>query len=165
LVEDFENYNNELQDGAYIKDLNNVLDKYVGTWKGVYDTKNYEFEVIKFTEEHTDGILNYKEDLLLIRYKVTTNSGTELVNTLNLSNNHMHTINGSYLTTNGTYVLSYLGTKGECGQNGTVYISVSGTNNNTMRLGLYVDGEIYPECTTGPAEEILSTTGILLIKQ
>jgi hypothetical protein len=34
-----------------------------------------------------------------------------------------------------------------------------------MRLGLYVDGEIYPECTTGPAEEILPTTGILLIKQ
>src|SRR5690606_13097731 len=50
-VEDFEDYPNELADGAYIKDINNVLGKYVGNWKGTYNNRNYEFRIIKYTRE------------------------------------------------------------------------------------------------------------------
>ena len=47
-VENQINYiNNEIEypDNTYIKDVNNVLGKYVGTWKGMYNTLNYEFIV------------------------------------------------------------------------------------------------------------------------
>ena len=158
LVENFEEYNQELPDGAYVKDANNVLGKFVGTWKGTYDNKNYEFKVTKHTENNIN--LKYKEDLLLIRYKITDTNGAILVNTLNLPNDNKYVINGTYLVAKtNSYVLSYLGKNGECGQNGDVFISVYGTNNTKMQLFLSVNGEIYSDCTTGPAKQILPTKG------
>ena len=32
---------------TYVKDINNRLDQFVGTWKGSYNGKNYEFKFIK----------------------------------------------------------------------------------------------------------------------
>lgn len=52
-VEEYRNYlDNEIEipDGAYIKDVNNLLDKYVGTWIGVQNSKTYEFRISKLTE-------------------------------------------------------------------------------------------------------------------
>ena len=49
------NYLNE-EDGipeniTYFKDINHVLDKYIGTWKGTQDNKNYEFKITKITNK------------------------------------------------------------------------------------------------------------------
>ncbi|WP_299399128.1 DUF6705 family protein [uncultured Gelidibacter sp.] len=162
-LEDFEDYPTELPDGAYLKDVNNILGKYVGTWKGTYNNQNYEFVVVKTTFENTT--LKYKHDKLLIRYKITNNSGTVLANTLNLPNGDKYIIRGSYLAKSGSYVLSYLGLNGKCGQNGTVFISVYDVNNVKMKLFLEPYGEIYSECTTGYAGQILPTDWIDLTKQ
>jgi hypothetical protein len=165
-VEDFENHNQDLEDGAYIKDINNVLDKYVGTWTGTYSSKNYEFTIIKFTENNTNGSLNYKVDLLLMKYKITDSTGTELVNTLGFSNDNMFVIRGDYVTSNDTYVLSYQGLDTECGQNGTIYISISNAASDVMKLGFLVDGEMGLDCTAGGTIQILPTTsGLELTKQ
>ena len=94
-VENYNNYNNDLPDGAYIKDVNNVLGKFTGTWKGTYNNKNYEFRIIKYTEDNTK--LKYKEDLLLIRYKITDSNGTVLEDTTTLANESPYVIKGSYL--------------------------------------------------------------------
>ncbi|MCT4697565.1 DUF6705 family protein [Tenacibaculum haliotis] len=161
-VEDFENYNQELPDGAYIKDVNNVLDKYIGTWKGTYNNKNYEFIVQKVTKNNID--LKYKHDKLLMRYKITDSNGTELANTLNLPNENYYVINGSYLASSGGYKLSYIGLNSECGQNGTIYISTYGANNTKLQLFLMVRGEIH-DCTTGAAEQIIPTESMELMKQ
>lgn len=143
---------------VYVKDINNLLDKFVGTWKGIYDNKNYEFKVQKITED--DGEL--RKDLLLMRYKITDASRNTIENTLNLPNDNMYVIRGEYLAKTGSYVLDYMGKKGECGQNGTIFMSA---NKNKLKLGLYVSGEIYPECTNQPAEQILPVNGIELTKQ
>ncbi|MDA9339700.1 hypothetical protein N9Q68_01880 [Polaribacter sp.] len=42
------------RDYVYVKDINNLLDKYVGTWKGTYSGKNYEFKVIKITDDRDE---------------------------------------------------------------------------------------------------------------
>jgi hypothetical protein len=159
-VEDFKDYPNELPDGAYIKDVNNVLSKFVGTWKGVYDNKNFEFKITKYTR--VSEIRPLKFEKLLMRYKITDNLGNIIVNTLDLANDHKYIIRGDYLAKTGSYVLSYLGLNGKCGQNGSVFISANG---NKLNLGLYVDGELSLDCTTGPVEQILPTTGIVLTKQ
>lgn len=39
-----------LDDGeniTYVKDVNNELDQFVGTWKGLYNNRNYEIQFIK----------------------------------------------------------------------------------------------------------------------
>ncbi|QTD36295.1 hypothetical protein JL193_08965 [Polaribacter batillariae] len=146
------------KDYVYVKDINNLLDKFVGTWKGIYESKNYEFEIIKITDDRGE----VKEDMLLMRYKITDASGNLIENTLNLPNDNMYVIRGEYLAKTGSYVLDYMGKKGECGQNGTIFISANG---NKMDLFLSVDGEIYPECTAGGSDQVLPVNGIELIKQ
>ena len=147
------------KDNVYVKDINNLLNKFIGTWKGNYNSKNYEFRVNKITNDRGQ----VKEDMLVMRYKIIKNSGDELVNTLNLENSDKYIIRGDYLAKTGSYVLNYIGINAECGQNGTIFISVT---NNKMRLGLGVDGEMDSNCTTGPAEQILPTKGGMeLIKQ
>ncbi len=165
-IEDFEDYPHDLPDGAYIKDVNNILDKYVGTWNGTYHNKNYEFVVVKYTADYTNNAsLNFKEDLLLIRYKITDSLGKVLANTLKVPNGDKYIIRGSYLAKSGSYVLSYLGLNGKCGQNGTVYISVYDDDNVKMKLFLEPYGEMYSECTTGYAGQILPTDWIDLTKR
>lgn len=156
-VENYNNYNNDLQDGAYIKDINNVLGKYVGTWKGSYNNKNYEFRIIKHTFDNTK--LKYKEDLLLIRYKITDINNSVIEDTTSLLNDSPFVINGDYYNSNGTYVLTYLGKDYKCGQNGNLYISVFGNTLSKMRLGFYVDGDISVDCQNGVAQQILPTSG------
>lgn len=148
------------RDYVYVKDVNNLLDKYVGTWKGTYNNKNYEFKIVKITTD--DGEL--KKDLLLMRYKITDSSGTVLANTLNLPNTSYYVIRGSYLASSGGYKLSYIGLNSECGQNGTIYISAYGANNTKLQLLLMVRGEIH-DCTTGVAEQVMPTDSMELVKQ
>lgn len=149
------------KDYVYVKDVNNLLNKYVGVWKGSYNFKNYEFRIIKITED--DGEL--KKDLLLIRYKITDNIGNTIVSTLNLANNDKYIIKGDYLGKSGSYALSYLGLNAECGQNGDIFISIHGNNYEKMSLFLSVSGEIYYECTTGAVEQVLPIEQMELIKQ
>lgn len=58
--------------GAYLKDLNNELTFYEGTWVGVYDNKKYTFQFTIFYQYLTDyGNGNYHyEDSLMGKFKV-----------------------------------------------------------------------------------------------
>lgn len=58
--------------GAYLKDLDNELPFYVGTWEGVHDNKKYTFEFTIFYQHITDygnGYYHY-EDSLMGKFKV-----------------------------------------------------------------------------------------------
>lgn len=133
-----------------VRDINNKLTPFVGVWKGVYENNNYEFRVVKKTED--DGEL--KEDILLMRYKITNASGAVIENTLSLPDNDVLIINGYYLSRNGSYVLSYVG-RDDCGQNGSIYISTYGINNSRMRFGLYVEGGFDPENCVEEAQQVI----------
>jgi hypothetical protein len=47
---------------TYFKDVNNLLDKYVGVWKGTLNNINYEFKITKITNK----LGRITEDRLLI---------------------------------------------------------------------------------------------------
>lgn len=77
-----ENYN-ELN-GDYIKDINNLLDSYVGTWK--YENNNILFiikirKVEQFITIYNDGSYEFRDELL-VNYKFVKN-GVTLVDNLN----------------------------------------------------------------------------------
>ena len=162
-VEDYKQYNQDLEDGAYIKDINNILPKFIGTWKGVDNNKNHEYRIIKETIDY----LGIKEDMLLLRYKITNNSNGSIVeNTLSLPNNDAYVMQNGYVAETGSYVFSYIGREVACGQNGWVFMRIlNNTNNLKAKLFLQVEGEIYPECTTGGAQQILPLNWIVLTKQ
>lgn len=164
-VENYNTYNKELEDNAYIKDINNVLSKFIGIWKGTYNSNNYEFKLVKNTKNFKTRP-SIKKDELLLRYKITNSNGIVIENTLNLPNNSAYVMQNGYVAETGSYVFSYIGKEVACGQNGWVFIRVlNNTNNQKAKLFLQVEREKYPECTTGTAQQILPTNWIDLTKQ
>lgn len=148
-------------DYVYIKDVNNVLTKFVGTWKGTYQSKNFEFRIVKNTRDNGE----VKKDALFMRYKITDSNGNVIEDVLSLPNDDPYVMQNGYVERSGGYVFSYIGRDMACGQNGWVFASLYGANNDKMQLFLAVEGENYPECTTGTAEQILPTALMELIKQ
>ncbi|WBX95921.1 DUF6705 family protein [Chryseobacterium gambrini] len=69
----------EIPDGAYLKDTENFLDKFIGTWK--YQNGNEQFTIIlkKKLKYNFDG---YYSDILYGEYKYINPSGQIVINTL-----------------------------------------------------------------------------------
>ncbi len=155
-----------IPDGAYLKDVNHVLDRYVGIWKGTYDAKRYEFRIVKFFDTaHDRGIT---EDKLLMRYIITDANGTELENTTALPDTNSLIINGYYLT-RGFYVLNYHGQNYKCGQKGEISIS-TGIKTNYTQMSLFLSPEMeweptLSECPNGISPQIIPTEQMRLTKQ
>lgn len=146
----------------YIKDVNNLLGKYVGTWKGTYNNLNYEVRFIKYTS-HSDLLT---EDMLLMRYKITKN-GVVIEDTTTLPDGASGVIEGNYLQRN-TYVLNYMGKEMHCGQMGNIYIGMANKNDLTkLRLFLIPTSEMIVTnlCPNGIIAPVFPQTSFVLTKQ
>ena len=147
------------KDYVYLKDVNNVLGKFVGDWAGNYNGKNYLFRISKATSDNGE----IKEDYLLMRYTITTSNGTVIENTLNLADNKVYTT-GGYLAKSGSYVFYYQGKDSDCGQNGSIFAGVLDNSNGTkMEAYLEVEGEMW-DCTT-EVPQTMPTEVFTLTKQ
>jgi hypothetical protein len=149
---------------TYIKDVNNLLDKYIGTWIGSYDNKTYEFIIVKVTRD----LYGTMEDKLEMRYKITDTNGAVIENTTFLPDDSPFIIKGSYLARTAFYVLTYIGQEADCGQHGDLFIAVGYHNdNNIMKASLSVIGDLIlaSDCPNGEAEQILPTEQFTLTKQ
>lgn len=148
--------------GTYFKDSNGLLTKYIGTWSGTYENKNYTFIVTKYKDEFR-GVFS---DRLSIRYLITSNAGVILQDTRSLSDENNLVIAGLYFGKNfGYYVLNYSGENAICGQSGDVYISTT-KDKKQMQFYLATSQDIINgnKCAK-VAEQILPTKPILFNKQ
>lgn len=150
--------------GAYLQDVNHVLDKFIGTWKGTYGGKNYEFRITKFLAVRE----SFKEDILLMRYLIANTNGTVIEDTRALPDSSPYVIRGDYLDTT-TYALNYSGKNANCGQAGTIFIDfLKGSNNTKMTLFLVTESMIIDQnsCPNGGAKQIMPTADqMILLKQ
>lgn len=168
-IEDFVYYNDneiEVSDNTYYKDVNNLLDKYVGTWVGIYDNNSYEFQINEITYE-SDIRPPMKFDELRMRYKITDSNGNVIESTLGLPDESLYVIKGKYLSETETYyVLLYIGFEAKCGQQGDIFIEV---NNSITEMELYLVPEIEfiftSDCPNGVVPQTIPTDKITLIKQ
>jgi len=135
-VENFAEYQGEIHDRDYIKDVNNLLDKYEGTWIGTYSGKEYKVAI----EKKKSNFLGITGDILLLRYKITDSNGQEIINTLNISDEDTRIVDGEYLENGGEpgeyYVMDYLGEESMCGQKGSIYIDFLNGDYNHLHLFL-----------------------------
>ena len=148
---------------VYFKDINGDLNPFLGTWKGVYKNKNYEFVVVKKSKYFGDMLM----DVLEMRYKITDTSGNVILNILDFSSLSPLVIDGSFLALDKKdYVFRYRGYEIECGQAGTVTFAKVLNNPNKMRISLNAEG-MYPTCPLPvEVEQILPVgAGAILIKQ
>ncbi len=148
---------------TYIKDVNNVLDKYVGTWKGTYNNRNYEFRILKITNK--PGRIT--EDRLLMRYVISDSNGTIVEDTRALPDTSSYVIKGDYLD-GSFYELYYIGKESLCGQIGSIIIDIQpNSNNKVMRMLFLPQQEILSltDCPNGSATQIMPLNNLILTKQ
>ncbi len=148
---------------TYIKDVNNVLDKYVGTWKGTYNNRNYEFRILKITNK--PGRIT--EDRLMMRYVISDSNGTIIEDTRALPDTSSYVIKGDYLD-GSFYELYYIGKESLCGQIGSIIIDIQpNSNNKVMRMLFLPQQEILSltDCPNGSATQIMPLNNLILTKQ
>lgn len=164
-VENVINYINS-KDGipkniTHITDVNHLLDKFIGTWKGTYDGKNYEFRIFKITAK--PGRIT--EEKLVMRYLITNSNGTVIEDTRTLPDSSPYVIKGDYLDTT-TYTLIYTGKNSKCGMSGTIFIDfLKGSNNTKMNLLLVSESMIISQtsCPNGAAKQIMPTASAITL--
>lgn len=148
---------------TYIKDVNNILDKYVGTWKGTYNNRNYEFRILKITNK--PGRIT--EDRLMMRYVISDSNGTIIEDTRALPDTSSYVIKGDYLD-GSFYELYYIGKESLCGQIGSIIIDIQpNSNNKVMRMLFLPQQEILSltDCPNGSATQIMPLNNLILTKQ
>lgn len=160
----------KIPDDTYLKDVNHLLDKFIGTWKGTYNNRNYTFIITQYTDAYNSLL----EDLLLMRYLITDQNGTVIEDTRSLDNKDTYVIEGRFFIKNKTnsYLLTYIGKKAKCGQTGQIHISTSKyvpVNPTQMKLN-FIPEHIMINETDCPgftlAEQIMpGKGGIILTKQ
>lgn len=151
----------------HIKDVNGVLNKYVGTWKGSFDGKQLEIVFKKYTRDISEYIKEYHPepllwDQLIAKYKLTDQNGVVLVNTLGLSDDSSNVLYKYLFYDLNTYSLRYHGVNSECGDNGYIYLFYQGSA--TIHLVYSFVGSVSPDCTTVAVPSLPLTT-LVLTKQ
>ncbi|MBS3737739.1 MAG: hypothetical protein KGY51_01930 [Psychroflexus sp.] len=167
-LEEYYNYktddNLKLSDVNYFKDINNLLDPYVGVWAGNYDGKTLTLHIS--IQEDVFGV-RISFDKLLIKYKITDSNGQDLVNTLNMFDTYRYHMRGKFFNSDASiYLVSYEGLEHECNQKGTVLLEL--LDSNTMTLWVIGDRDlVLGDCPDGnihilPTEE---ANAVVLNKQ
>lgn len=147
---------------TYLQDSNNLLDKFIGTWNGVYQDKIFEFRISKVTV--MPGRI--KEDILIIRYLIKNTNGVVFEDTRALPQSSPLVIKGDYIEST-TYALNYIGNNSKCGRSGTIFIDWLKGNNTKMTLFLEPEQMIISsqECPNGRAQQIIPHEQIILSKE
>ncbi|MCL1668229.1 hypothetical protein M2T82_09175 [Elizabethkingia ursingii] len=142
------NYDDEgcpdLEDVDYIKDINNKLNQFVGTWKGSYNGNNYEITLVKKEKVKLSGGGPYWDKLvggLIIRNSAGSivYNDTDKINSI--ENASIYGSNFQKPTTN-FYNLSF-SPKDKCIKGGqlTIYFK-KGSNNTQLLLSIWRQADL-----------------------
>ena len=163
-IEEYRTYRNSpnpLPENSYFKDVNHVLDQYIGTWRGEQNSKTYVFYVTK--ELH--NFLGIKEDRLVIRYTINSANGQLIEDSRNDPSNSAKVVKGFLYNTLGGYSMRY-NYNYNAGMVCFVDIKQSGISNKiylklTINAGLVLESQ----AEVGNQAALLPTDQILLTKQ
>ncbi|MEG2079102.1 DUF6705 family protein [Chryseobacterium sp.] len=150
-------------DYTYVKDTNNRLNKFVGTWKGTYtDGRTYEFHFVK--KENDGGWFNEKFwDKLIGRVIVKSANGNIIYSSL--AESDLNSIGGLEFVKNLTEYQMYYAANANCNDKGYIYISFPDPNNlNQMKLYFMQDLDIASKCPTGYQTIMQDAKDIILTK-
>ncbi|WP_312901417.1 DUF6705 family protein [Chryseobacterium taichungense] len=75
----------DIQNHTYLKDTNNELLPFIGTWKATFDNKEIMIKVDKINQHLVEsGRKIFYQDVLFIRYSIKNSQGTVIKSTMNL---------------------------------------------------------------------------------
>lgn len=153
-------------DATYLKDINNSLDKYIGTWKGNYNGKIYEFQFVKQLNFGVED--DYRWDRLVGRLRITDNNGSILYNTFNEQDDLKTKFKGiNFQSDLKAYKMYFVGNSVGCAEYGDVYLRIQPSTPAQMTILMLPDNDIVVEgkCPTNFQPTIPYKQLIHLIKQ
>lgn len=116
---------------AYYKDVNKVLDKYVGEWETTYNNKIFYFKISKITKVPNMYFKDIQSDRLKVQYKITDKkTGKVVQDKFKASSKQISDGMVEYLTKD-TYPLNYYADTKEqigCGDRGLMLLSYDSKN-------------------------------------
>ncbi len=144
----------------YVKDVNYLLNKYVGTWKESLDGKNYEFNFAK-KENFENEYSSVKWDMLIGRVKITNQNGVVEYDDFNKSD-HDANWGNNFQANLKTYLMTFSGNKIGCNDSGFLYLRKPNPANK-MKIDFYPIADIVTQdCsnfkTTIPTNRIINLT-------
>ena len=146
----------DVPNGTYIKDMQNVFQPYIGTWKGITsDNKEFTLQLVKFTK-HLYTFPNgsyYYEDRLRGKYQLkdlTTN--VIISNTLNAVNYEDYRIYGIGEPDNGTFDFIFRDTI--CMNSLRIYLDNIPGSPNQLRYTSFYDSYRSDDCPYANQTEI-----------
>lgn len=107
----------EYPNGAYLKDTDGVLTKYIGTWEGVLNNKKYTFVFQLFPQhyiDYPDGSYEYKDDVQVKFKVVDLSTNTVLYDGLSITNYDDYLIYCASRPYRGIFTCWYRDTPANC---------------------------------------------------
>ena len=130
-----------------IRDLNNVLQPYVGVWRGsISNQRTLEIHTSVATVPTFDNVLI---DRLQTRYKITDANNIVLYETLSIAdNNHINIIESDLVNPNGN-IINFYAEVGDCGRVNDLYYkyipAVAGVSVEKLELLNYLSHDDAPK--------------------
>ncbi|WP_353148619.1 DUF6705 family protein [Chryseobacterium sp.] len=146
---------------AYVKDINNSLNKYIGTWKGTLNGKSYEFNFVKKEKVGETR----KWDRLIGRLKITNSNGIIEFNNFNKTDIELEKEFGGFNFQKDlkAYMINFFGGKLGCIDYGYAYLRIKPETPNQMGINFHPDYDIVTQdcsgfLTTLPTNQIIHLT-------
>lgn len=155
----------EIPPNAYLKDTNNELQGYVGTWKGVFNNKTV-YITIKKNIYIYDDVLKYYKDNLIAKFKVLDSSNNILFDNTTLSDDKAKIWGGKFRKIDDKYSLVYVDAD-LCNTSGNVIINFTDSSQTQLNWKLNLGSNMIttdcPYYNTGIPEALPKE--IILTKQ
>jgi hypothetical protein len=111
----------DIPENAYLKDTNNELQDYVGTWKGTWNNKTIFVTLKKVTNKY-DDVFKYYRDYLIGKFKVLDANGNILFDNTTLTDDNAKIWGGKFKKVDDKYSLIYNAPE-LCHTSGTININ------------------------------------------
>lgn len=151
----------------YVKDINNTLSNYVGTWKGTYNGKVYE---MKFNKSLYENFMGFKRDEITGRLRITTTGNSPIIVFDNFSepDDKKTRFSGLGLASNLQSYEMYFGgpfTSG-CINRGSIFLKIEPSTPNQMKIKYYSARDIVVgDCPSTFSQTFPEQQEIILTKQ
>jgi len=96
----------DIPENSYLKDTNNELQNYEGTWKGTWNNKTIFFTFKKINNKY-NSTLKYYKDILIGKFIVKDINGAILFDNTSISDDHAKIIGFGLIKNTSTYLISY----------------------------------------------------------
>lgn len=148
----------------YAKDINNSLQKFIGTWKGSYNGKTYELKFNKSLYED----FGIKRDQITGRLQVKNSDNIiEFSNFGELDDNKTKIFGLNFQPDLQSYRVHFTGNSPKgCINSGIIYIRVKNANLNEMHISYLSDKDIVSgDCPSNFFQTFPEKQSIILTKQ